>query len=266
MSSLDLTQAKEYVVSLLPKAGEILKRHFESTTLENFAKVGVDFTTEADKEVDEFLLNSLKEKFPDHNFLTEESAPEDYSGLKSASNLWVIDPLDGTSNFSRKFPHFAISIGLVEKGQSQLAIAYLPLTQDLYWTDINQTQAFLNGKVLKVSETSDLKKAVIGCDWAWNLEKRKNVLRFLEKIALSVRQIKCMGSAVCDLCLLAEGKIDGYFHSGLKPWDTAASSLIIQKAGGIITTPKGEKWDVFNPDMLASNQNLYQKLLDLLNN
>lgn len=153
---------------------------------------------------------------------------------------------------------------MVDKGQSQLAIAYLPLTKDLYWTDINQTQAFLNERPLEVSQTSDLKKAVIGCDWAWDLEKRKNVLRFLDKIALAVRQVKSMGSAVCDLCLLAEGKIDGYIHSGLKPWDVAASSLIIQKSGGVITTPEGKKWDVFNPDMLASNKNLNQQLLDLL--
>src|SRR3990167_10337885 len=110
-----------------------------------------------------------------------------------------------------------------------------------------------------------MREVVLACDWAWGLEKRLNVVRWLGNISTHVRQIKSMGSAVSDLASLANGRIDGYIHSGLKPWDVAASALLIQKSGGTITTPSGEDWDVFDPDMLATNGHLHKSILELAN-
>ncbi len=108
-------------------------------------------------------------------------------------------------------------------------------------------------------------ESVIACDWAWGLEKRLNVVRWLDKISTHVRQIKSMGSGVADLAGLASGRIDGYIHSGLKPWDVAASALLIEKAGGRITTPTGEDWNVFQTDILATNGIIHARILDLIN-
>lgn len=263
-SEINLNEAREYLIDLLPRTGEILIRYFKSDALTSKSKGGADLLTQADMEADLFLLNNLKKKYPQTAILTEETAPADYSSLKNLSNLWVIDPLDGTSNFSRSTPHFSISVGLVDKGISRLGVAYDPIENNLYWAQEDLESAFINGKPLRVSQISNLLESVIACDWGWNLESRLKTVRWLESLVPNVRQIKCMGSAVLDLATLANGKLDAYIHSGLKPWDTAAASLIIEKAGGKITTPEGEKWDIFNPNMLATNGILHDKLLELI--
>ena len=262
---IDLTEARKFLVELIPQAGEILKKHFTSQDYTQRKKEGVDFTTQADEEVDLFLRESIGARFSQAQFLTEETAPEDYSSLKDVDGLWVIDPLDGTINFSRKHPNFGISIAYVDKGISKLGIVHIPMTGDTYWAQKDQDGANLNGEPIQVSTTDDLGVSTIACDWAWGLEKRLNVVRWLGNLSTHVRQIKSMGSAVSDLASLANGRIDGYIHSGLKPWDVAASALLIEKAGGRITTPSGGGWDVFQPDILASNGILHDRILDLIN-
>ena len=265
IKSADLTEARKYLTKLVPQAGGMLRRYFASRDFTQRSKGGVDFTTQADEEVDAFLLEQIKRQYPQTNFLTEETAPADYSLLKDASDLWVVDPLDGTINFSRMHPHFAISIGLVDKGVPKLGVVHIPMTGDTYWAQADQEGAFLNGEPIQVSPTDDLGESVVACDWAWGLEKRLNVVRWLNNVSTHVRQIKSMGSAVADLASLSGGRIDAYMHSGLKPWDVAASALLIEKAGGKITTPTGDQWNVFNPDILASNGILHEMLLNLLN-
>lgn len=261
----NLTEARKYLIDLVLQASEILKKYFASGQYSSRRKQGVDFTTQADEEVDVFLRENIAKKYPQTNFLTEETAPDDYSSLKEADNLWVIDPLDGTINFSRKHPNFAISIGLVDKAVPKLGVVYVPMINNLYWAQADQEGAFLNRERINVSATDDLGESILACDWAWNLEKRLNIVKWLGNVSTHVRQIKSMGSAVADLASLANGRIDAYIHSGLKPWDVAASALLIEKSGGKITTPKGETWDVFHPDILASNGILHQKILDLVN-
>lgn len=264
-NEINLTEAREYLAELVPQAGETLERYFKNRNFSSRKKEGVDFTTQADEEVDEFLRKNISQRYPQANFLTEETAPADYSSLKDVRNLWVIDPLDGTINFSRKHPHFAISVALVDKGKSRLGVVYIPMTKDLYWAQADQKHAYLNGVPIAVSSADDLGESVVACDWAWGLEKRLNVVRWLGNVSTHVRQIKSMGSAVADLAALASGRIDAYLHSGLKPWDVAASALLIEKAGGKITTPTGESWDVFHSDIVASNEVLHNNLLALIN-
>lgn len=263
-NQINLDEAREYLLQLASQAGEIIKKYFLSGQFTSKSKGGVDVITQADEEVDRFLLESIRRRYPQDEILTEETAPKDYSALKEAENVWIIDPLDGTVNFSRHHPHFAISVGLINKGVPQLGVVYLPIEDKLYWAQADRNEVFLNGKPIKVSSTSSLKETVFGCDWGWNLKTRLTLVKWLEKINTFVRQIKCMGSAVADLASLADGSIDIYLHSGLKPWDVAASSLFIEKAGGKITTPTGGKWDVFNPEMLATNGILHDKILGLL--
>ena len=262
---INLTEARKYLVTLVPQADKTLKKYFASGDFTQRSKGGVDFTTQADEEVDAFLLGQIKKKYPQTNFLTEETAPADYSSLKNTIDLWVTDPLDGTTNFSRKHSHFAISIGFVDKGVPKLGVVHIPMTGDTYWAQADQEGAFLNGEPIQVSSTDSLGVSVIACDWAWELEKRLSVVRWLGNISTHVRAIKSMGSAVADLASLASGRIDAYIHSGLKPWDVAASALLIEKAGGKITTPTGANWDVFQPDMLATNGILHGRILDLIN-
>lgn len=261
----NLTETRKYITDLVLQAGEILRGYFTSGNFIFKSKGGVDFLTQADEEVDAFLRENIAKKYPKMNFLTEETAPKDYSHLKNTENLWVIDPLDGTVNFSRDNPHFAISVALVNKGVPILGVVYLPVENLLFWAQEDQKEAYLNGSPIKASPTDDLTETVLVCDWGWILKKRLIVVSWLGKISTQVRQIKSMGSAVADLASLAAGKIDIYIHSDLKPWDVAASTLFIEKAGGRITTPAGKKWNVFNTEMLASNGLLHEKILALVN-
>ncbi len=261
---IDLNEAREYSLKLAAQAGDILKQYFTSGKFTSRSKGGVDVLTQADLEVEAFLKENLQQQYPTLPILGEEASPKDYSSFKELDNLWIIDPLDGTVNFSRGNANFAISIGLVDQGIPKLGVIYAPITNDLYWAQAEKKEAFLNGKPIHVSTTKDLNETVLACDWGWVLEQRLDVVRWLGNIATHVRQIKCMGSAVADLASLARGRIDIYLHSGLKPWDVAASSLLIEKAGGKVTTPAGDKWDVFQSEMLASNNILHSKILELL--
>lgn len=261
---IDLTESRKFVVSLIPKAGEILMGYFRSGQFSSRSKGGLDFVTQADEEVDQFLREILLERFPTTKFLTEETAPEDFLSLKDVENLWVIDPLDGTGNFSRGHPNFAISIALVSKTVTLLGVVFTPVDQKLYWAQADLNTAILNDQPIRVSDVSDLSKAVFLCDFYPIPELRIKMRQTITRVESDVRQIKAMGSAVADLCQIAEGKADAYIQPGLKPWDVAAASLIISKAGGRITRLDGRDWDVFTPDIFASNNLLHTTILKLV--
>ncbi len=265
MKSINLTQAREFLFDLVPQAGKILKRYFVSRKFTQRQKKGVDFSTQADVEVDSFLVKHIKKRYPHAKFLTEETAPSDYSSLRNEDILWVIDPLDGTINFSRRHENFAISIGLVDKGIPKLGVVHNPLSGDTYWAQEEKEGSFLNGHEIKVSKTFDYREVILACDWPYDFGERLKVVNWIGILSQHVRQIKALGSAVADLAKVADGRIDCYIHAGLKPWDQAAAGLLILKAGGKITTSTGAKWDVFQPDVLAANRTLHKKILDLIN-
>jgi len=264
INKVDLIKSRKFIMDLISQAGLILKKYYTSGNYTQKSKGGLDIVTQADLEVDSFLLQGIKKQYPFSNFLTEETAPDDYSAYINKPNLWIIDPLDGTVNFSRNIPHFAISIALVDKGVTKLAVTHDPLTNNTYYAESDKKGAYLDNKPIQVSRTQNPQEAVLACDWAWGLDRRKNVVRWIDNTYSQVRQIKSMGSAVSDLASLAAGKIDAYIHSGLHPWDTAASALLIEKAGGKITTPTGKKWNPFEPDILATNGILHDKILKLI--
>lgn len=261
---INLNEAREYTLKIVLQAGEILKGYFASRKFTSRSKGGVDVLTQADEETDKFLREALQKHFPQTTILTEETAPQDYSAFKELNNVWVIDPLDATVNFLRSNKHFAVSVGLVDKGISKMGVVYLPLEDTLYWAQADKSEAFCNDKPMKVSSITKLKETVLACDWGWQPKERAILYKYLKEIIPLVRQIKCANCAVAEPASLANGKIDAYLVAGIKPWDIAASCLFIRKAGGKITTPEGKNWDIFNPNMLATNGILQDKILELL--
>lgn len=261
----DLDRKIEFLRGLTKEAGKILLEYFNSGSFYQRPKEGVDIVTQADLEVDKFLRDRLRAEFPGSNFLTEETAPDDYSHMAELENLWVIDPLDGTINFSRGFSDFCISVALLDKGEVQLGVIHAPTYKEqFYEAQADKEEALLNGKQIHISQTSELEQALLACDWAWSMDRRKQLLELLPKIATKARHIKFLGSAVLALASLATGKIDAYIHTGLKPWDVAAAGFIVQKAGGLVTKLDGNKWTPFEDDILASNQLLYKKILEII--
>lgn len=263
-SESEIIEARNFILeTVVPQAGDVLRAYVQSQQITEQQKgAGVDLVTQADLDVDGLIQKLILKKYPDAIFLSEETAPESYDYIARGASVWVIDPLDGTVNFSRGNSNFAISIARVSYGKTELAVVHMPVEDLTFWADKATEKAYGDGKELKVSETSEPKKAVVAFDWPWDLQRRHKIVHILGNMTQDVRQMKSMGSAVADLMKLAEGKIDGYFHTGLKPWDVAAASLIVEKAGGVISAIDGGEWDFLTPDLLATNVAIYRRMLE----
>lgn len=262
---INLEETTLFICELMPRAGKMLLNYFESTNLKVQRKGRMDIVTEADLKVDKFLQTEIKKVYPKIPFLTEETAPKDYSSLEKEEFLWVIDPLDGTVNFQRGNTNFAISVALVSYGKSIMGVTYAPFFKKMYWTNKNMKTVLLNGKTISVSKIDKISEASFGIDYVYDSEIRKITIEKSKFIIPSVRQVKTMGSAVSDLCSLAEGKLDIYFNYGGKPWDWAAAYLIVKKAFGKVTTLYGKEWNVFNSEfILATNGKLHKNILHLI--
>lgn len=249
------------------KAGDLLMNYFVSGKYGQIDKGGNELVTGADIQADELIREEILKSYPAARILTEESTSlEQYDSLRHG-DLWVVDPLDGTVNFSRGCPNFAVSIALVQDSQTVMAVVYKPATRDTYFAKESSDDAFLNGNPIHVSSVANLAEASFLCDWVPSARgELDSMLGWLKKIRPQVRQVKSLGSAVADSVTLAEGTADIYLNPGLKPWDLAAAAFIVTKAGGVVTTPEGEQWDIFNPNALITNGVLHKRLLDLLNN
>lgn len=253
MHNANLDVIRLFVTTLMMDAGNVLLGFFRSGTYDVMEKTGTDFTTEADVTVDQYISQHLRDHFPSAVFLTEETAVDsDYAPFAKAEECWIVDPLDGTSNFSRGDSNFSISIARLKNGVPNLGMVYLPTENKLYWAQSDRDGAFLNGEEIRVSQTSELEQMVVACDWAHDPDARVEMANIVSQIT-GVRQIKCMGSACADLSKMAEGKLDAYIHTGLKPWDVAAAGFICQKAGASVETIRGIPWNPFEDTIFVSN-------------
>lgn len=257
---MNLKETQQIVARLVKDAGDILKKN---TAYLTYSKGGMDFVTEADIEVDSFLKKELTHRFADIAVLTEETAENDFSSYKHSEYMWIVDPIDGTTNFSRGSSHFSISVGLTQKGKPILGTVYLPFEDVLYET-YQESDSLKNGQTIGVSKRASLDETSIGFDFSWDTRDREKTVNVLHHLIAEVRQPRSLGCASADICLVAEGKMDGYFNIGLKPWDTAAASLILENAGGKYSRIDGSTWDVFHSDFLGSNSHIHQELLKLI--
>ena len=256
-------KARNYLLDLLPVAGQIARRYLHAEELPSKKKGVHDFVTAADLAVDKFLKENLNKEFSVIPILSEETFDGDFKKYTNKDLLFIIDPLDGTSNFARGDDNFCISVGLVERGEPLLGVIFSPISSRLFWATYRDIKAFWNGRSIKVSDIKELDKAVVCTDWSHVMETREETTQFLRKIYTKVRQIKILGSAATDLTLLARGGVDIYHHVRLFPWDVAAAGLIAQKAGAKVTEINGNEWNVFSKSILASNPILHKKLLKL---
>jgi myo-inositol-1(or 4)-monophosphatase len=194
-------------------------------------KQASDFVTRVDRESEQIILNTIKRDFPDHHFLAEESVRDDDAG----GYRWIIDPLDGTTNFIHGYPVFSVSIALELKGEVILGLVCDPLRNETFSAEKGKG-AFLNGRPVKVSSVGDLRNSLVTTGFPF---RRKEIigpyLDLFKNIFYRVSDIRRAGSAALDLAWLASGRCECFFEIGLSPWDIAAGSILIKEAGGIIT-------------------------------
>lgn len=256
--------ARNFLLDLLPVAGQIVRRYLHAEALPSKKKGEHDFVTAGDLAVDIFLRDNLKKQFSEIPILTEETFDGNIKKYESLEFQFIIDPLDGTSNFSRGDDNFCVSVGLVENKEPILGVIFSPISSRLFWTTYRDKKAYWNGRSISVSKISNLNEAVVCTDWSHVMKTREETTNFLRKIYGKVRQIKILGSAATDLTLLARGGVDIYHHVKLYPWDVAAAGLIAEKAGARVTQIDGSKWNVFSDSILAANPTLHAATLKLL--
>jgi len=215
-----------------------------------------DFVTEVDRRAEAEIIATVRRSYPDHAFLAEESGR---SG--DGEFLWIIDPLDGTTNFLHGFPVFAVSIAIEHRGRLEHAVVYDPMRQELF-TASRGDGAQLDGKRIRVSAQRDLEGALIGTGFPFRedaayVDAYLAIMKAVMAVAAGVRR---PGAAALDLAYVAAGRLDGFWEFGLKPWDTAAGSLLIREAGGHLGTPGGGDYSL-GPNVVAGNPKVYAALL-----
>ena len=244
-------------------AGAIINRASLDLELLQVTAKGVnDFVTEVDQAAERAIIETLLAAYPGHAILAEESGRA--HGAKHSDYLWIIDPLDGTTNFIHGLPIFAVSIALAYRGQVQQAVVYDPARNDLFYASRGRG-AFLNDRRLRVSKRTRLADALVGTGFPFR--KGVNFKRYLamfEELMQHCAGLRRPGAASLDLCYVAAGWYDGFFETGLNPWDVAAGSLIITEAGGLVGNFPGEADFLHQREVVAGNPKVYAQLVQRL--
>jgi len=241
------------------KAGRILRENIDKSS-EIFFKGTVDLVTNFDNQAQKAILKHLSSCFPSHDFLAEEGL----SKQEGAGFRWIIDPLDGTTNYAHHFPIFCVSIALERKGEIVLGVVYDPMRKEMF-SGLKGEGAFLNGKEIKVSSVDELDKSLIATGFPYDIRVSdvNNIVHF-NNFLIRVQGIRRCGSAAMDLCYVACGRFDGFWELKLKPWDMAAGALIAQEGGGQISDFKNGEFSIFDSEILATNALIHQQMVDVL--
>jgi len=243
------------------RASAIINRaSFDLDRLQVSEKKHNDFVTEVDHAAEAAIIEVLRGAYPDHAILAEESGAS--ANLHDDNeNVWIIDPLDGTTNFIHGFPQYCISIALQQRGQITQAVVYDPSRNDLF-TATRGAGAFLNEKRIRVSRRDKLSDALVGTGFPYsNLEALDEYLKMFRLMTEKTAGLRRPGSAALDLAYVACGRFDGFFEKNLKPWDMAAGSLLISEAGGIVGTFAGESDYLYKGDVLAGNPKIFAQMV-----
>ena len=244
-------------------AGSIINRaSLDVDSLKVTSKSANDFVTEVDHADERAVIDTLLGAYPGHGILAEESGQA--HGAKDSDYVWIIDPLDGTTNFIHGLPMYAVSIALAFRGQVQQAVVYDPTRNDLYYASKGRG-AFCNDKRLRVSRRTRLADSLIGTGFPYRRgDKLQRYLKMFETVLTACAGVRRPGAASLDLCHVAAGHFDGFFESGLSPWDVAAGSLIVTEAGGLIGNYTGEADFLHRREVLAGSPKVYGQLVSLL--
>jgi myo-inositol-1(or 4)-monophosphatase len=248
-----------FAVTIAREAGSLLKDAFATPHRITY-KGDINIVTEADLMAENHLRERIRARFPDHDLMAEESA----DAGTGAEYRWVVDPLDGTTNYAHGYPVFCVSVALEHRGQIVLGAVYNPMLDECF-SSLRGGGAFLNGRSLSVSRTDALTRSLLATGFPYDIrESLDNNLDHFKTLALKAQAIRRAGSAALDLAYVAAGRFDGFWELKLAPWDTAAGWLLVEEAGGRVTNLDGGPYHLYAPHILASNGTIHPALLDLL--
>ena len=240
---------------LTSRMGRIKRLSFKGGSATNIV-------TDVDKKSEQMIIKRIKSQFAGHQILAEESGKDELQ----SEYRWVIDPIDGTTNFIHNFPFFCVSIGLEKKGRPLIGVVYDPIRNELFFAEKNKG-AYLNNKRIKVSKINDITGSLLATGFAYDVNKSSNNdnINNFKRVLETSQAVRRAGSAALDLCYVASGRFEGFWELDLNPWDTAAAFLIVQEAGGRVTKFDGTKYTPYEKNILATNGKIHNKMIAILN-
>ncbi|WP_028561671.1 inositol monophosphatase family protein [Paenibacillus pinihumi] len=261
-------QLYDFACRLAEEAGQYIRSRMDDRTNMEQKTNGSDLVTVVDKASEALLMERIQASYPDHWILSEETDGEgnSYDKLrgKPGGYGWILDPIDGTTNFIHGVPHFAVSIGIVKDKEPVIGVIYSPLTGELFAARKGHG-AYVNGQAIRVGEEAAVGQALLGTgfyagDWLPDSDALPEVARMVGRC----RNLRMTGAASLDMCWVAMGRLTGYWHRGLHPWDSAAGTVIVREAGGTVTDYEGNPYDMTQSTIVATNGRIHQELIQQL--
>jgi len=273
---MNLTQERKVVLSAVEEAGKFLLKSFRKNSLPEFSMKGAhDILTQADLKAEEIILRHIRRNFPTHQIWSEEAGrvrPFRSGGnsrlhmqesLESPESLWLVDPLDGTTNFSMKNPLFAISIGLRREGKMVLGMIHSPVTGEIFIGEKGKG-AYLNRSRLKVSSKKEVKESILLFCHGGEEEDFRKITEIYPTFKLMAHHFRQLGSASLELAYVASGRAESYMTYGGYPWDLSAGILLVEEAGGRASDFERKSWSFESKTLLATNGKVHEEILETL--
>jgi len=250
-----------FAIETARDAGRLLLEKFGRIT--DIRKKGdINLVTEADLASEALIIERIRSYYPKHSILAEESGEAVVTG-GDTSWKWIIDPLDGTTNYAHGYPCFCVTIALEHNGEIVIGVTFDPTRDELFAAEYGQG-AKLNGKPIRVSSAERLADSLVVTGFPYNFKSKPNFERHLTEFMLSSRGVRRDGSAAIDMAYVACGRFDGFWEEGLNPWDVAAGYLLIEEAGGRASFYDGSKYSIYTPPSVASNGLIHSQMLEVL--
>ena len=249
------------IINIAREAGELIREGFGKSFKIEFKTGENNLVTEIDKASESLIVNFIKKNYPSHGILAEEGG-----SLNSNSEyIWVIDPLDGTTNFAHSLPIFAVSIGVQKNGETIAGVVY-DIMSDIIYSAENNSGAYANEIKIKVSDRKILSQSMLVTGFPYDIKDNpgKAFERF-ELLTKESRAMRRLGSAAIDFCYVAKGVFDGFWEVHLHPWDICAGKLIVEEAGGMVSDFKGKPIDIFSKKILSTNGKIHNQIIGLMN-
>ncbi len=249
------------LVSIAKEAGSVIREGFGKSFKVEYKTGENNLVTEIDKASEKVITDFIRKKYPSHSILAEEGSGEQ----KDSEYLWVIDPLDGTTNFAHGLPIFSVSIGLQKNGETIAGVVY-DVMRDIIFSAELGAGTFADSEKITVSKNDNLAHSMLGTGFPYN--KKENPDKLFERfIALTktARGVRRLGSAAIDFCYLASGVFDGFWEVHLHPWDICAGKLIVEEAGGLVTDFHGNKTNIYTKRILSTNGKIHEQVIKVMN-
>jgi myo-inositol-1(or 4)-monophosphatase len=252
----------DFAIQTARDAGRILAERFGRASLRVQHKGDIDLVTEADLASERLIVERISSYYPRHAILTEEAGNVAREGAAS-DYKWVIDPLDGTTNYAHGYPCFCVSIGLEHKGELVVGVVYDPIRDELFAAE-RGGGATLNGRALRVSDVADLNRALLCTGFPYDVRERDDFARHFVNFIMRAQGVRRDGAAALDMVYVACGRFEGFYEDGLQPWDVAAGIVIIEEAGGRVSRYDGSAATIYAPPLLASNGLVHEQMMRVL--